>query len=74
MTDLYIRYDNGFCDSSDIIGCTKIENLWYIYETDHEGNKVIRMISDDEEKTFSTFYKFVRERKDHDKRYVVGSC
>ena len=31
LTDLYIRYDNGLCDSSDIICCTIIENLWYIY-------------------------------------------
>ncbi|MDO5714586.1 MAG: hypothetical protein Q4Q07_09160 [Tissierellia bacterium] len=64
LTDLYIRYDNGFSDCTDIIGCTQIENLWYIYETDEKGNKIIRMISDDEEKTFDTFYEFILKRKD----------
>ncbi len=63
LTGLYIRYDNGFSERNNILGCTRIDDLWYIYETDATGNKIVRMISDDEEKTFDTFYKHVLRKQ-----------
>lgn len=64
LTNLYIRYENGFCDKSSILGCTQIDDFWYVYETDEEGNKVIRLISDDENKTFKVFYNYIKRKKE----------
>lgn len=72
LTGHYVRYDNGFSERSSIIGCTQIDDLWYIYETDEVGNKIVRMISNDEDKTFDKFYDFILRKMSKKNRLAVN--